>query len=423
MTTERTASLVEHFFRHESGRLRASLVRLFGLRHFDLVEDMVQSALMEALRSWQHNGVPENPAAWVHRVARNRVLDALRREKTLAKVLQDLPQERNRVNLDNVFDDAEIQDSLLRMIFVCCHPDLPSESAIPLTLKSVCGFSEREIAQCLLIEAATVRKRIYRAKRSLVQRNVSLELPTANRLTDRLTRIHNVLYLMFNLGYASSAPDEAIRMDVCEEAARLCHLLTENTSCSNPTTHALLALMLFHASRFASRIDPEGALVLLEDQDRNLWDRRLISRALQALRLASRGTSLSSYHIEAAIAMHHCSAATYADTNWPAIIKLYERLIDSSPSPVYRLNHAIAVGQRDGARAAISLLHDLRSDPRLTGFHLLDAAFGEFYRLDGQTQQACSYFAAAIQKTPSKAEQELLHKRMKLCQNGGAGTV
>jgi predicted RNA polymerase sigma factor len=404
------SALVEHFFRHESGKLVASLVRRFGIRHFDLVEDMVQAALAEALLAWKQSGVPKEPAAWMRRVAINRILDTLRREQKFnsfasqfAETAETHISDKQRLHDDDALDEDAVQDSLLRMLFTCCHPELPADAVVPLTLKTVCGF------------VATVRKRIYRAKRNLIQRNVRLELPSVGQLSARLQTVHNVLYLMFNEGYASSVADESLRLDVCEEAARLRHLLTENSYCCTGATHALLALMLFHASRFNARIDHEGALVLLEDQDRQLWDRRLIARAMDYFKLASEDKTLTSYHLEAAIAMYHCASPRFADTDWNSIIALYDRLIQSVPSPIYQLNRSIAIGQRDGPVAAIALLEKLRDEPRLLNFHLLDAALGEFCRLANQLDAAQAYFSSALRKTNLASEQALLHRRIQQC--------
>lgn len=415
-----THQLVEHFFRHESGKLNASLVHQFGVRHFELVEDMVQCALAEALLAWKQAGVPREPAAWVHRVARNKILDALRRKKKFQTMVPTLAATSPpKASEDNApYDDEQIQDSLLRMLFMTCHPALPIDAAIPLTLRTVAGFGEQEIATCLLVPRATIRKRVYRAKRALMQRNITLEIPSATELRNRLPAVHNVLYLMFNEGYASNSADQSLRLDVCEEAARLCHLLTEDTRCCTGTTHALLALMLFHASRFGARIDQEGALVLLEDQDRELWDRPLIGRAMDFFKLATHDSVLSNYHIEAAIAMHHCVAPQFVDTDWSTIIQLYDRLLASCPSPVYQFNRAIAVGWRDGPQSALAQLHDLRNDPRLQNYHLLDAAFGEFYRRAGKTVHAYRHFQAALLKTNSRAEKQLLERRLQLCSLG-----
>ncbi len=410
--------LVDHFFRHESGKLVASLVRFFGLRHFDLVEDMVQAALVEALDAWKIQGVPVQPAAWIYRVAKNRVLDALRRDanfqnKAAEYALQGTSS--GKLQIDELFDESQLQDSQLRMIFACCHPALKPEDAIPLTLKSLCGFNEQEIAQGMLLESETVRKRIYRTKQLLIEQQVSLDLPTARQLPARLHFVHNVLYLMFNEGYLSTNSDRAIRSDVCEEAARLCHLLTEHPNCSTRNTFALLALMLFHASRFDSRIDSQGGLVLLEDQDRQKWDQRMMSRAMDYLNHTSDEGAASVYHYEAAIAMHHCRARTFAQTDWAAIVNLYDCLVESADSPIYQLNRAIAIGQRDGPDAALALLNKIANEPTLAKSPLLDATFGELYRMQGDTNRAIAFFRKASNKARSSHDRELIDRRIAQC--------
>ena len=411
--------LVEHFFRHEAGNLVAALSRFFGLRHFDLVEDMVQAALIEALRSWKTQGIPNQPAAWVRRVAKNKVIDSLRRDATFRRKAAEfavVDEATQSESLDHFLEEGQLQDNLLRMIFACCHPALPIESQIPLTLKTVCGFREPEIASGLLLTVGTVRKRIYRAKQSIIEHRISMDLPHGERLAERLESVHNVLYLMFNEGYCSSGENEAIRLDVCEEAARLCHLLTESPGFDSSTTKALLALMLFHACRFQSRVDHEGALVLLEDQNRKLWDRRLMGRAFEFLCQAMEGGKSSSYHIEAAIAMYHCKAERFADTNWDAIVKLYNRLIAQRPWPIYRLNHAVAISQRDGPQAALALLKEICDEPKLQAYHLLDAAFGECYRQMGEFPTARDYFQRAISKAHAPHDKQILQKRLANCQ-------
>ena len=410
--------LVDHFFRHESGKLIASLVRFFGLKHFDLVEDMVQAALVEALRVWKIRGVPDQPAAWIHRVAKNRVLDALRRDKNFqekAEELARLGEAKEGQRVENLFDESQLQDSQLRLIFACCHSSLPPDSAVPLTLKTLCGFSEEEVARGMLLSSENVRKRIYRAKQTMIEDKISLDLPSSRQLSARLHYVHTVLYLMFNEGYSSTSSDQAIRDDVCEEAARLCHLLTEHPHCSTKTTSALLALMLFHASRFDARIDSNGGFVLLDEQDRTKWDQRMISRAKEYLQ-ASDGPAISVYHLEAAIALQHCVAASFAKTNWSAIIGLYDRLIERFPSSVYQLNRAIAINQEMGPEAAIEILDSIQSDPHLNRFHLLDATYGEFYRAKSQFNLAKKHFEKAILKTTSRHEQEVLQRRIAQCE-------
>src|SRR5215467_8929566 len=239
------APLVEHFFRHEAGRLVSVLTRIFGFRHFDLVEDMVQATLLDALEAWRARGAPDNPSGWVHRVARNKILDALRRDQIRQRVLGEWAAARptHEEHIDELFLDSEIEDSQLRMMFACCHPRLAREDQLALTLKALCGFGNSEIAHALLVGEETIKKRLQRATRDLIDHQIALEPPAADELADRLDAVHQVLYLLFNEGYSSSDGETAIRGDLCEEAARLCHLLCSDRRFGTPATHALMALM------------------------------------------------------------------------------------------------------------------------------------------------------------------------------------
>src|SRR5262249_14681881 len=319
--SEPVAPLVEHFFRHEAGRLVSVLTRIFGWRHFDLVEDMVQATLLDALESWRVRGVPDNPSGWVHRIARNKILDALRRDQIAQRVLGHWAATRplHAEGLDELFFASEIQDSQLRMIFACCHPRLARENQLALTLKALCGFGNSEIARALLVGEEAVKKRLQRATRDLIDHQVTLDPPEAGELASRLDAVHQVLYLLFNEGHSSTDGETAIRGDLCEEAARLCPLLCSHPRSSTPPTHALMALMLFHAARLDARLDQRGCVLLMEEQDRDKWDRGLIRRAQDFLALSARGTVVSAFHLEAGIAFHHCAAACYAETDWPAI--------------------------------------------------------------------------------------------------------
>jgi RNA polymerase sigma-70 factor (ECF subfamily) len=408
---------VEHFFRHEAGRLVAVLTRFFGWRNFELVEDMVQATLLDALQSWRVRGVPDNPSGWVHRSARNKVLDALRRDqigkrasKAKAALLPEFHEE-----IEHLFLDSEIADSQLRMIFACCHPRLAREDQIALTLKSLGGFANSEIARALLVGEETVKKRLQRATRELVDNQVTLEPPGSAEVIGRLDVVHQVLYLIFNEGYSTSRGDSAIRADLCEEAARLCYLLCSYPNCAAPPTRALMALMLFHAARLDARVDDRGYILLLEDQDRTKWDRRLIRRAKEFLDLSAEGTIVSPFHLEAGIALHHCSAKDYGSTDWPAILKLYDALQHIKPSPVYSLNRAIVIGQIDGPQAGIRALEEAAGDPALRRYHLLDTAFGEFYRRAGEFDKARRHLMAARQKTASPHDRDLIDRRIALC--------
>jgi RNA polymerase sigma-70 factor (ECF subfamily) len=414
---EPVAPLVEHFFRHEAGRLVAVLTRFFGWRNFDLVEDMVQATLVDALQAWRVRGVPKNPSGWVYRVAQNKILDALRRTEAGRRAARGWAAARpaHADKIDELFFDSEIEDSQLRMIFACCHPRLARENQLALTLKTLCGFGTSEIARALLISEDAVKKRLQRATRDLADHQVTFDPPNADEWLQRLDVVHQVLYLLFNEGYSSSTGESAIRTDLCEEAARLCYLLCSHPHCSTPTTRALMALMLFHAARLDSRLDHQGCALLMEDQDRSKWDRRLIRRAKQFLDQAAEGTAISPFHLEAGIAFCHCSAASYAETDWPMILRLYDALLTLHRSPVYLLNRAIVVAEIEGPRAGIRALDEIGRDDSLRHYHLFDATLGELYRRAGDFDRARQHLEAAKLKTTSPSDHEIIDRRLAKC--------
>ncbi len=415
--SEPVAPLVEHFFRREAGRLVVVLTRFFGWRNFDLVEEMVQATLLDALQSWRVRGVPSNPSGWIHRVAKNKVLDAIRHDQAGRRITREWAAGRpgNAEDIDDLFLDTEIEDSQLRMMFACCHPLLARENQLALTLKTLCGFGNSEIARALLVNDETVKKRLQRATRELVERNVALDPPEKARLVERLDAVHQVLYLLFNEGYSSSKGEAAIRADLCEEAARLCHLLCSHRHYSSPPGRALMALMLFHGARFDARHDDRGSLLLMQDQDRTKWDRRLIERAKEFLDSAAEGTVVSTFHLEAGIALLHCSAPSYSETNWPEILILYDALLAIHRSPVYLLNRAIVVAEIEGPDAGIRALDEASEDPSLRHYHLLDATLGEFYRRIGDFDQAVKHLNAAREATASLHDRAIIDRRLSMC--------
>src|SRR5215813_5193773 len=276
--------LVDHFFRHESGKLVSLLTRMFGLHHLDLVEDVVQSAMLQALETWTLQGVPRDPAGWMYRVARNNALDLVRRRNVAARLAAEVGRDqagsRDRPHaFDHLVLDREMPDSQLRMMFACCHPALPAESQMALTLKILGGLRTLEIARALLTTEANIKKRLARAKRKFAAQEIRFEVPTGGALQTRLDSVYAVWYLLFNEGDHSSHPSELIRRDLCEEAIRLCTLLLDHPVGMNPQTPALLALMLFHAARFDARVDTDGCILLLEEQDRSRWDTGRSARA------------------------------------------------------------------------------------------------------------------------------------------------
>lgn len=393
--------------------MTAVLARAFGMRRIDLIEDMVQTALLEAMQTWQRSGTPENPSGWLHRVAKNRILDALRREQThdrAAELTGHASLDSKETDVDQWLEAEHLQDSLLRMIFVCCHPSLEGKTQIALTLKTLCGFGISEISSGLLLLESTVKKRIQRARKLLATANTSLELPAGNELQSRLLVVHNVLYLMFNEGYSTSHGLEPIRDDICEESVRLCHLLC-NSSCASPATKALLALQLFHAARLDSRTDENGTIILLEDQDRGKWDQNLIRIAHYWL-AHSKTSQPTTYHFEAAIAMQHCLSASVEETDWEAIVNLYSRLIALHDSPVYVLNRSIALGQAGDTREAMAQLQSLRDRQEMRNYPLLDCAFARISELDGNPQAAIDYYLAALSKATAPHEKQLLTKKL-----------
>jgi RNA polymerase sigma-70 factor (ECF subfamily) len=414
---EPVAPLVEHFFRHEAGRLVSVLTRIFGWRNFDLVEDMVQATLLGALEAWRIHGAPDNPSGWVHRVARNKVLDALRRDKIGQRAVAEWAAARplHEEQLDEQFLGSEIEDSQLRMMFACCHPWLARENQLALTLKALCGFGNAEIARALLVSEEAIKKRLQRATRDLIEHQIALDPPAAEELPQRLDSVHQVLYLLFNEGHSASDGELAIRADLCEEAARLCHLLCSQPRFSTPATNALLALMLFHAARLESRLDSGGSVLLIEEQDRSRWDQGLIQHAHWYLAQSAAGSALSVFHLEAAIACHHCMAKSYAETNWPAILRLYDALLTLHRSPVYLLNRAIVVAQIDGPQAGIRAIEGLCQGDALRHYHLFDATLGELYRRAGDLVRAREHLEAAREKTSSPFDRALLDRRLALC--------
>jgi RNA polymerase sigma factor (sigma-70 family) len=369
------------------------------------------------LQSWHTRGIPENPSGWVHHIAKNKILDALRRDKIGQRAMGEWAATHGRQDdgLDQLFLDSEIEDSQLRMIFACCHPRLARENQLALTLKALGGFGNSEIAHALLVSEETVKKRLQRATRHLVEHQVALDPPAPDELAPRLDAVHQVLYLLFNEGYSSSEGETAIRADLCEEAGRLCYLLCSQPRFSTPPTRALMALMLFHAARLDARLDPHGSILLMEEQDRGKWDQRLIRRAQEFLDQSAEGTVISPFHLEAGIACHHCMAQSYADTDWPAILRLYDALLTIHRSPVYLLNQAIVVAQIHGPQAGIGALDEAGQNPALRHYHLFDATLGELYRRAGDLARARQYLEAARQKTSSPFDREVIDRRLALC--------
>jgi len=406
--------LVDHLFRRESGKMVSVLTRIFGLNDMELAEDVVQETMFKALQEWPFHGVPENPSAWLYKVARNKAIDTLRRQKRLVYQTDNvagmaLVEKGISGKIDDLFLDHEIKDSQLRMIFACCSPEINTESQIALTLKTLCGFSIKEIARAFVTNEETINKRLVRAKQKLREAGIGMEVPMGLNLTGRLNAVLKTIYLLFNEGYNASAGDLMIRKDVCLEAMRLGILLSEQTETNTLETKSIMALMCFHAARFDSRIDNDGAIVLLKDQDRNLWEQELIRKGYNYLNEGSEGFAENEYYIEANIMAVHCSAVSYQQTDWPVILQLYESLQAIKDTPIVRLNKAIVMSQIDGANAAIDYI---LNNIEIKNYYLYHAVLGELYIQSKQPQNAKGHLELALKLTDSKLEKELIERKM-----------
>lgn len=404
--------LVDHFFRHEYARLVASLTRKFGMRHWEVVEDVVQSSLQRALGSWSLRGIPNNPTAWLHRVASNLALDVLRRDRRWNELdpAFDVAAETDSVELG--FDETRLQDDLLRMIFVCCDPSVPAQSQIALALKTLCGFGNLEIARALLTTEASVAKRITRAKNLLKSSSPGVDELASHVIQERLPDVQSVIYLLFNEGYSSSIADTLIREELCEEAVRLAHVLAEHPQTQGPQSAALLALLLFHAARLEARIDVSGAMLLLKEQDRSQWDPRLLGAAFQWFQVANTGDVVTRYHAEAWVAAEHCRASSLDDTHWGRIVQAYDLLVRISPSPVHELSRAIAIGYRDGPEAGMDAFSAIESDALAKDYYLWHATRAELSRQTGDTGTAREALDRAWELAPTHAEKELIYRKL-----------
>ena len=412
--------MVDHLFRYEAGKMVSILTRIFGIHNLELAEDVVQEAFVKATQQWGFNGVPQNPSGWLLQVAKNKAIDVIRRQKYSTNFAEDLSyiakSEWTINTIGNFFLETEIEDSQLRMIFTCCHPDLQAESQIALTLKTLSGLSVSEIAKALLTNEATINKRLYRAKQFIREENIKFEIPVGNELYERLENVYTVIYLLFNEGYNSGSSDSLIRKDLCIEAIRLCKLLSEHQVGEKPETFALLALMCFHAARFDSRIDNEGSIILLKEQNRKLWNRELIDRGNYYLNKSSDGDDYTPYHIEAAIASIHCNTESFGKTDWKTILKLYDALLIKKDTPVIRLNRAIVAAKVFSPDKAIEEINKIDGiESLINSYYLFSATLGDMYLQKQEFSAAKSYLNKAFSLTTSNAEKDLIKKKIAQC--------
>jgi RNA polymerase sigma-70 factor (ECF subfamily) len=413
--------LSEHLFRHEYGRIVAALTRIFGVHNLALAEDVVQDAFCRALEVWKARGLPDNPSAWLMTTAKNRALDIVRRQKTATTFAPDvarlLETEWTRAPvIDEAFAAPAIRDEQLRMMFSCCHPQLPEEVQIALVLNILCGFGAHEIANAFLTRRAAMEKRLARGKKTLASASRLFDLADAE-FTSRLSTVRRALYLLFNEGYHGASAKAAVRVELCEEAMRLTALLREHPPAASPETCALSALMCLHAARLPARLDAAGDLHPLLDQDRSRWDARLVEQGLDLLERSATGDELTAYHLEAAIAAAHVEAPSVEETDWPTIVWLYDRLLQITPSPVIALNRAIAIAQRDGPERGLEVLGGLadRDRERLEAYPFYRATLGELECRRGRFDAAREHFAAALPLARNPTERRFLEKRLRAC--------
>jgi len=398
----------------------ATLTRIFGVHNLALAEDVVQDAFCRALEVWKLRGIPQNPSAWLMATAKNRALDVLRRERTartfapeLGRLLQS--EWTLAPTLEAQLAPPAIQDDELRMMFSCCQPRLPETAQVALILHLLCGFSVGEVAAAFLSSEAAIEKRIWRAKKALAGSKTLFDLTDAH-FAARLNAVHRALYLLFNEGYHGACPGSTVRVELCQEAIRLAQLLLAHPLAATPATHALAALMYLNAARLPARIDAAGELSALSDQDRSLWDTALLAEGQRLLDLSATGTELSEYHLEAGIAAIHAAATGVADTDWPAIVSLYDLRMTLRPSPVVALGRAIAIAQRDGPEAGIAAIHAIAESDRLARYPFYFAALGEFERQCERCAAARSHFQQALMLARSPAERRFLERRLSACE-------
>jgi RNA polymerase sigma factor (sigma-70 family) len=414
---------IDAVWRIESAKLIAGLTRL--TRDVGLAEDLAQDALVAALERWPESGVPDNPGAWLMGTAKHRAIDMIRRDKLLQRKHAELAleleaeQERPKVDLDAKIDD-HVGDDLLRLVFIACHPVLSTEARVALTLRLLGGLTTDEIARAYLVPESTVAQRIVRAKRTLADANVPFEVPRGLDFTTRLSSVLQVIYLVFNEGYAATAGDDWMRPALCEDAMRLGRILV-GLMPDEPEVYGLVALMEIQASRAKARVGPTGEPILLLDQDRARWDQLLIRRGLAALeRAESLSETRGAYTLQAAIAACHARARTAAETDWPRIAALYEALAQLTPSPVVELNRAVAVGMAFGAEVGLELADALTSNASLKSYHLLPAVRADFLTKLGRVEEARTELERAASLTRNVRERDLLLQRARSLATGKA---
>jgi len=412
--------LNEHLFRHEAGRMVATLTRIFGVHNLGLAEDVVQDAFCRALEIWKFRGVPENPSAWLMTTAKNRALDVLRRERSARTFAPELTRQLESEwtlapTVEEEFGLAAVRDDELRMMFSCCSLRLSEDAQVALILHILCGFSVDEIASAFVSSHASIEKRITRSKKVLAGSKKLFDISGAEDFARRLPAVQRALYLLFNEGYHGASPEKAVRIELCHEAMRLTSMLLKNPLGATPSTYALAALMSLNAARLPARLDVSGNLTALADQDRSQFDQALAEEGLRLLERAATGPELTDYHVEAAIAWVHTSAQRTEDTDWTTIISLYDKLMAIRPSPIVALNRAIAIAQREGPRRGLEEIHAIQDSDRLANYPFYHAALGELEIDSGHLEDAREHLVVALKLARNPMERSFFEHRIGAC--------
>ncbi len=411
---EQLSRTIETLYRSESGRVLATLVRLLG--DLDLAEESMHEAFAAALDTWPKTGIPDKPRPWLISTARFKGIDAMRRRARFDGAQRDLVAHmESRVNnapsANEQIGDEEIEDDRLRLIFTCCHPALPPEGQVALTLREICGLTTEEIARAFLVTPATLAQPIVRAKAKIRETPILYEVPTPQELPERLDAVLQVIYLVFNEGYSAAAGAEVTRAELTGEAIRLGRLLTELQP--EPEVVGLLALMLLQESRRAARTSPTGELILLENQDRSLWNREQIAEGVELVEKALNSRRFGSYTLQAAIAAVHAEAESVAATDWRQIVAIYDQLVRIQPSPVVHLNRAVAIAMRDGPEAGLAHIDAVLEHGELANYYLAHSARADMYRRLGRTAEARSSYEKALALTQQEPERQFLQERIR----------
>lgn len=416
-STSEINELVEHFFRHESGKMISVLTGIFGTNNLILVEDIVQDTLTEAISNWTYKGIPENPIAWLYTVAKNKTLNAIKRNRYQEKYISEnlyfqKNQQITEMSLTGAFLEESISDDQLRMMFMCCHPSISKDSQIALILKTLCGFNISEIAKSFLTNNESINKRLVRARKTIREDSVPFEVPSNQQLVNRVDAVLEALYLLFNEGYSASNGEALIREELCTESIRLAEMVVNHKFITNKSdVYALIALMQLNSSRFKAREDNNGNIFTLSQQNRSLWDFHIMEQGFSNLEKSAQNHQISKYHILATISAYHCSAKDFKSTDWKSILTLYDKLLSIDNSPIIILNRAIALSNLGSVKKAIQELDTIENDKLIKSNYLFYSTKAEFYFQIKDYTIAKKTLKKAIELAPLTTEKRMLENR------------